>query len=165
MAIFFKDGSPAEVQVLQDRVLWAQPGLGDHNSLPRDKNRELTDLKRLLCKVPQEGLQDRTNCPFCVVPTYEKLYSCIKGKLKSHAAISSSPRPAVLKVWSVNSQRSPRPFQGVHEVKNHFHNNAKRLFAFSLCVDICTDCAKAMVGNCWHLRENQGSGPRSWEKR
>ena len=46
---------------------------------------------------------------------------------------------------SVNSWEYPRPFQGVHEVKTIFIIMS-RLFAFSYCVDICTDDAKAMVG-------------------
>lgn len=54
-------------------------------------------------------------------------------------------------MWSVNSWEYPRPFQGVHEVKTIFIIMS-RLFAFSYCVDICTDDAKAMVGTLLALR-------------
>ena len=50
MAIFLKDGSPAEVQVLQDWVLWAQPGLCNRNGLSGGKNTQSANLKRLLCQ-------------------------------------------------------------------------------------------------------------------
>ena len=52
---------------------------------------------------------------------------------------------AVLKVWFVDSRSSKGSFGGSWG-QDYFHNNAKRLFAFSQCVDICTDYAKAMVG-------------------
>lgn len=82
MAIFFKDRSPAEVQVFQDGVLWAKPGLGNCDSLPRGKNRLLANLKRPFSKRPWKGLKDR-NYPFCaiyIVPaSHKKLYLCYMG--------------------------------------------------------------------------------------
>lgn len=40
----------------------------------------------------------------------------------------------------------PEFLPGISQGQNYFHNNSDFLFAFSIVLDIGTDCAKAVVG-------------------
>lgn len=61
----------------------------------------------------------------------------------------------LLQVYSADFWVLRNPFKG-YTRSNYFQNNTKILFAFIHCVGICTDKAKATVGN--------SAGVLSWIK-